>query len=958
VSIVAVGLAPYALPFRAPLATARGILSHRQGWLVALEDDAGRRGWGDAAGWPSLGTDPDTIALALGDLAGDASLAHAPSDSAEAIGCWIGALAKPPEIRFALELALADLAAQRAGVPLHVLLGGERSTAVPSHLLVTDGLPPNVLRAASHLKLKIGGDVDAAEERLARLRATAGSRARLRLDAGGAWCPNAARRAVERLGRYDIEWLEQPFARGELAATAALRAATGVRVALDESVRTPADLEAVLAARAADVVVLKPMFAGGMVACLAMARRARAEGLACIVTSALESAVGRTGAAHLAALLDGVHGVGGALARDVAPAPAFRGDRVELPAGPGLGLAPAADVESAAVWRRIDGRPSARPIRRAASPVPDPSRSIPAPLASAARAAPDHPLIVCGSEVWTARALVAEVARRAAVLAGRGIAPGAVVALDGAPSARWALALHALGWLGAAVAPLPPGTPAAERARRLALLAPACVLDADDPLAESRTPFPERDWPLEETRLVLWSSGTSGTPHPVALSTRQIVFSAFGSALRLGHDPADRWLCCLPLHHVGGISILMRGALYGITVALHERFDAARVSRAIDEEGVTLVSLVPQMLAALLDVRRDRPFPPELRAILVGGAACPPDLCARARRIAAPVALSWGMTETASQIATRRPGDLSGDAGAGPPLAFARVSSSGDRLAVEGPIAGAPFVTSDRGNLDARERVQLLGRADDVIVSGGVNVAPAAIEAVLTERADVAEAAVVGVRSARWGGRPIAALVSAPGAPRPSADTLRAHCRSRLSAPEVPDAFVWLPALPRTELGKLSRSAARALVERALGTEAESLEARHERRRHRDGREAREVDERVHEPRRGANGAARIGELVGEGDRALAEPLDGERDAERLTHAHRPLEVGLAMHERHPEAVLGEHRVDPPERRGEHVLEGLVAVLEHAPEEHDAGAVRLVEARLQLDGERHDHGAR
>src|SRR5690606_4255140 len=125
---------------------------------------------------------------------------------------------------------------------------------------------------------------------------------------------------------------------------------------------------------------------------------------------------------------------------------------------------------------------------------------------------------------------------------------------------------------------------------------------------------------------------------------------------------------CLPLNHVGGLSILYRCAWYATTVELHPRFDADAVSRSIDD-GASLVSLVPTMLERVLDARRDRPFPPRLRAILLGGARTPEALVSRCRAIGAPVSLTWGMTEAASQVATRFPGDL--DGGGVPPLAFA-----------------------------------------------------------------------------------------------------------------------------------------------------------------------------------------------------------------------------------------------------------------------------------------------
>src|SRR5690606_34260610 len=144
------------------------------------------------------------------------------------------------------------------------------------------------------------------------------------------------------------------------------------------------------------------------------------------------------------------------------------------------------------------------------------------------------------------------------------------------------VSFHALGWLGAEVAPLP-DRPGPERDRVERAVAAAFVVDAP-PKACDAPPPAERFWPLDEARLVICSSGSTGTPKPIALTTAQLVFSAFGSATRLGLDPADRWLCCLPLHHVGGLSVIIRSVLYGTTAIVHPRFDVAAVSRAIDDD--------------------------------------------------------------------------------------------------------------------------------------------------------------------------------------------------------------------------------------------------------------------------------------------------------------------------------------------------------------------------------------
>jgi O-succinylbenzoic acid--CoA ligase len=412
---------------------------------------------------------------------------------------------------------------------------------------------------------------------------------------------------------------------------------------------------------------------------------------------------------------------------------------------------------------------------------------VPNPLAASARARPDHPALEADGRVWT----YAELKERAALLASgllaSGAGPGCAVEIGGPRDADWVLTFHAVGWLGASAVPSPPSV----------------VTPRPEPGA---VPLPERDWPLDEVRLRIRTSGTTGEPREVPLTVGQLLLSSFGSMTRLGHHPADRWLACLPLHHMGGLSILLRCAWLGTTVVLAPRFEAAPACEAIERGGVSLVSLVPTQLRELLRSWGPRPFPPQLRALLVGGGPTPPELLEACRAVGAPVALTWGMTETGSQVATRWPGDLTPGPHAGPPLPFARVSSEAGRLVVEGPITpgGERLFTSDLGHLDALGRVQVTGRADDVMLRGGENLHPAPIEAALAAHPEVAECAIAGRPDPVWGESPVAWVVPKPGA-SPTPESLAAWCTGRLRRAEVPRAFQLVQALPRDELGKLAR---------------------------------------------------------------------------------------------------------------------------------------------------------
>jgi O-succinylbenzoic acid--CoA ligase len=319
---------------------------------------------------------------------------------------------------------------------------------------------------------------------------------------------------------------------------------------------------------------------------------------------------------------------------------------------------------------------------------------------------------------------------------------------------------------------------------------------------------------LDDPAIVVHTSGTGGAAKPVELTYGNWLWSALGSGVALGVEPDDRWLCALPLSHVGGLSILLRSAIYGTAAVVHERFDAQRVVEALmSSEGPTLVSLVPTTLARALDAGLDHP--PRVRCALVGGAPVPAALTARARAAGIAVAQTYGLTEACSQVTTAQPGDDRDDAG--PPLfctrvriAAAREDGAGEIL-VRGPTVapGATrpdgwLATGDLGRLDHEGRLTVLGRRTDTIVTGGENVSPAEVEAVLAEHPAVAEAAVHGRADAEWGEAVVATVVLHPGA-SVGAEDLRRHCAGRLAPFKIPKEIAFARTLPRNRAGKLLR---------------------------------------------------------------------------------------------------------------------------------------------------------
>jgi O-succinylbenzoic acid--CoA ligase len=390
-----------------------------------------------------------------------------------------------------------------------------------------------------------------------------------------------------------------------------------------------------------------------------------------------------------------------------------------------------------------------------------------------------------------------------------GVERGDRVAIALPPGLAFAQALHACLLLGAVAVPVDLRLASAERER---VAAGAEVL-VEEPLPQQGRPGgPPARHDLDASALIVHTSGTTSAPRPVRLSYANLLWSALGSGVALGSDPDERWLCAMPLSHVGGLSILIRSAISGTTAVVHERFETDRVLAALRDERVTLVSLVATTLGRLLDAGLERP--PALRCALTGGGPVPAALVRRAALAGVPVSLTYGLTETCSQVTTTPLSEAhAGRPTAGPPLFCTVVDLAADgEILVAGPTVAPSatlqegwLATGDLGELDERGRLQVLGRKADTIVTGGENVAPAEVEAVIEAHPDVLEAAVVGRADEDWGESLFAWVVPRPGARLDPAD-LAAHCRRSLAGYKVPKGWTARDQpLPRTASGKLLR---------------------------------------------------------------------------------------------------------------------------------------------------------
>lgn len=319
--------------------------------------------------------------------------------------------------------------------------------------------------------------------------------------------------------------------------------------------------------------------------------------------------------------------------------------------------------------------------------------------------------------------------------------------------------------------------------------------------------------PDEAPLAFAFTSGTSGEPKIAVLSRRAMVAAARASAARLGWRDDDRWLLSLPPAHVGGLSVIARCLLARKPIVLAS---TESMRDAIERHRVTLVSIVPTILHRWL---RDGWKPPRsLRIVLVGGASCPEELREHALRAGFPVATTYGLTETCSQVATRLPDDET--AGVGRPLDGVEVRIIDGRIHVRGPSLMDGYLFQpplddwlDTGDLGERigDHLRVQGRAGEMIVSGGENVYPAMVERVLVGGA-IESACVFGVPDPEWGEVVAAAVTGDASSVRESLlDAVQ-----RLARHERPKVYAHLETLPRTESGKVDRRALARAAKRRL----------------------------------------------------------------------------------------------------------------------------------------------
>ena len=465
-------------------------------------------------------------------------------------------------------------------------------------------------------------------------------------------------------------------------------------------------------------------------------------------------------------------------------------------------------------------------------------------LARQAASTPSATALAWDGGHWTYRQLDARTSALADRFRATGALPGHAATLCTTPGPDTVAALFALWRAGCLAVPLHEKlTPAEiEHARKtvrstlhidnqtlqvvLTAGAPPTPRPAPHSLATESDPAPPTPYAaFPDVTTLLLTSGSTGAATAFGFTRAALAASASAVARRLRLTPDDRWALSLSLGHVGGLSLVVRAVMTGASVRLWPSFDADALARAIVHQQLTHLAVVPVMLRRLLARLGGRPIPPSLRCVLVGGAAASPALLDDAWAAGLPIATTWGMTETASQVATAPPDPARrhpGTAGRPLPGIEVRATSAGAlqvrgptlaSIAVPGPGAspqalprdpGGWFTTRDLGRVDSGGLIWIEGRADAIIVSGGLNVSPGEVERVIESLPGVRDAVVFGVPDEAWG-EVVAAVVEADPGVLTAGDVDR-HCRERLARGRCPSRIVVVDALPRTWTGKVMRA--------------------------------------------------------------------------------------------------------------------------------------------------------
>ncbi|MFN4215006.1 o-succinylbenzoate--CoA ligase [Exiguobacterium sp.] len=397
------------------------------------------------------------------------------------------------------------------------------------------------------------------------------------------------------------------------------------------------------------------------------------------------------------------------------------------------------------------------------------------------------------------------------------------IGLYAANSADYVIAIHAVQSLGKVLVPLNTRLTRSELETQL-LTADVDLLLVDEPLdfplpqvhvtTRGEAGLTERHtWRPDEVMSLMFTSGTTGRAKAVRQTYGNHKASAEAARIHLGYEASDRMLVVTPLFHMSGLAQVYRSAIFGSALYVEPRFDVTRTCELIEHEQITHVSLVAVMLDRLLAAGLSRHA---LRVILVGGGPVPKPLLEEAERRQLPIAQTYGMTETCSQVATLLPSealDHLGSSGRAILPTRIRINADGE-IEVKGPTVTPGYYNepeADTWTTDGYWRTGDLGmlkdgylfvhdRRSDLIISGGENVYPAEIESVLRRCPGILDVGVAGKADSTWGAVPVAYIVGTY-----DPEEVKRLLHDHLASYKHPKAFITVDELPRNANGKLMR---------------------------------------------------------------------------------------------------------------------------------------------------------
>ena len=314
----------------------------------------------------------------------------------------------------------------------------------------------------------------------------------------------------------------------------------------------------------------------------------------------------------------------------------------------------------------------------------------------------------------------------------------------------------------------------------------------------------------DDIAVIILTSGTTGIPKAVQLTYGNFKISCSNWNNFLQFEPNDQFLCCLPLHHIGGLAVLIRALLYGFSVNLVNEFQAEVILKTIQNHPVTIISLVPTMLKRILDLNGGLKALQSLRWILLGGGPSPEyllDICIKEKLNIVKV---YGMSETCSgTVGLKLLVEPQHKFYAGRPFPGAKVWTENDELHISGPMVmkgyvgetetNCTFNSHDLGRIVDDNLLFLDIRRKDLIITGGENVNPIEVEECLMNVEGISDAAVVGKDDDEWGQKVTAYIVSIP----LENDLLHSELRKSLSPYKIPKDYIQVSHIPRNELGKI-----------------------------------------------------------------------------------------------------------------------------------------------------------